>query len=135
MTNDLQGMAAGHCLYSLLCYATGGVVDDLIIYKQDKDKFLLVVNASNTDKDFQYLVKQAGSFKVELKNISDSTDFISLQGPEARKILQGICDQDLGQLDEDLVATGMSVLVVDALEIVDVDQDQCGAVPAGGSGQ
>jgi len=98
MTNDLRGLESGHCLYSLLCYNHGGVVDDLIIYKQDNDRFLLVVNASNSDKDFQHLAKQAGNFKVELKNISESTDLISLQGPDSRKILQGICDKDLTKL-------------------------------------
>ena len=68
MANDVSGLGIGHCLYSPLCYPDGGIVDDLIIYKQAADRFLLVVNASNIDKDLQWLATYQENFKVQSLN-------------------------------------------------------------------
>jgi aminomethyltransferase len=99
MTNDVSVMAPGDCLYSLMCYDDGGIVDDLFIYKLSKHNYLLVVNASNTDKDFLHLTEQKSNYDVMVNNISDSTSFISLQGPDSRNILAKLAGTEIAKLD------------------------------------
>ncbi len=99
MTNDVSLMAPGDCLYSVMCYDHGGVVDDLIIYKLGRQNYLLVVNAANTEKDYQHLTAQKNNYIVTLNNISKSTSFISLQGPEARIILEKLAGPEITKLD------------------------------------
>lgn len=88
LTNDITAKP-GKAVYSPMCYADGGTVDDLIVYKQNDDTFLLVVNASNTDKDFQWL-RDNRKGNVDIRNRSDEYAQIALQGPESEKILRGL---------------------------------------------
>jgi aminomethyltransferase len=90
MVNDITA-APGKAVYSPMCYPDGGTVDDLIIYKQNSDTYLLVVNASNTDKDFQWLCDNAAG-SVSIVNRSDEYAQLALQGPEAAAILAGLTD-------------------------------------------
>ncbi len=85
-TNDFLGMAAGACRYSPMCYDNGGTVDDLIVYKRADDDYLIIVNASNCDKDYQWFLahKTEG---VAIENISDSVAQLALQGPLYREVL------------------------------------------------
>ncbi len=98
VTNDVSKLADGQVLYTPMCYPEGGIVDDLLVYRHDQEHLLLVVNASNTDKDFAWIQETAKRFAVEVKNISAQTAQLALQGPLAEKILQRICDIDLSQL-------------------------------------
>lgn len=109
LTNDVAKMEAGQVIYSLMCYPDGGVVDDLLVYKQDDDKYMLVVNAGNKDKDWHWLQeqlkKQAGwnihnayNGKLILRDLSDEIGLLALQGPLAEEILAGICSVSLKDL-------------------------------------
>ena len=82
-TNDVRGLEGGRILYGMMCYPDGGTVDDLLVYKEFESGYLLVVNAANIEKDYQWLLSQADGFQVEIFNDSDSWGQIALQGPGA----------------------------------------------------
>ncbi len=87
VTNDVSTMADGAILYSVMCYDNGGIVDDLLIHRHNPEHFFLCVNASNTDKDFDWIVKQAEPFDVAVGNTSDQIAQLALQGPLAEAVL------------------------------------------------
>lgn len=85
-TNEIRGFKPGKVLYGMMCYPDGGTVDDLLVYREFlADHFLLVVNAANIAKDFDWIQKQAQGFDVRLDNASDRIGQIAVQGPEAEK--------------------------------------------------
>ena len=85
-TNDVCTLAPGKALYGMMLYPDGGVVDDLLVYREsESDHFLLVVNASNIAKDEQWMRDHAGGFDVRIDNQSDAWGQIAIQGPEAEK--------------------------------------------------
>ncbi len=98
-TNDVSVLEPGQAQYALLLYPSGGVVDDIIIYRRpDASGYFVVVNASNLDKDFAWLLQQRearGELDVTLTNISGDTGMIAIQGPKAVGILQQLTDADL----------------------------------------
>ncbi|MHB1652146.1 MAG: glycine cleavage system aminomethyltransferase GcvT [Desulfitobacteriaceae bacterium] len=98
ITNDAQRIADGQILYSPMCYANGGIVDDLLVYRHNLEHFYLVINASNADKDYAWMLEQVGDFAVILKNVSGETAQLALQGPLAEVILQKSADIDLSQI-------------------------------------
>ncbi|MHB8172238.1 MAG: glycine cleavage system aminomethyltransferase GcvT [Thermincolia bacterium] len=98
ITNDATKQAVKQILYSPMCYANGGVVDDLLVYKLAEDHYYLVVNASNTDKDFQWLIHNAQKLNVQVVNLSAQMAQIALQGPKAQEILQKLTDYNLTSL-------------------------------------
>ena len=84
VTNDIEKLSEGRILYTVMCYVDGGIVDDLLVHKIANDHFMLCVNASNTYKDFQWL----------LKNQIDGTVEVIVQGPKEKIIeLIGFCKQ------------------------------------------
>jgi len=97
MTNDVAKLTEGRAQYSLMCYENGGTVDDLLIYKKSDEHYLLVVNAANTEKDFEWL-KQHVFGDVELTNISAQIAQLALQGPLAEKVLQKLTTVDLSEI-------------------------------------
>ncbi|WP_310501331.1 glycine cleavage system aminomethyltransferase GcvT [Paenibacillus qinlingensis] len=96
-TNDVSKLVEGQCQYSLLCYPNGGVVDDLLVYKFSDDDYMLVINASNIEKDIAWL-QQHLTGQVELTNISDETALLALQGPRALDILAKLTDAPIETL-------------------------------------
>ena len=94
ITNDITSIENSQVIYSPMCYPDGGVVDDLLVYKYSGTKFLLVVNASNTDKDFDWIV-QNKSGDVQISNVSADYAQLALQGPKAQSILQKLTDYPL----------------------------------------
>jgi len=86
LTNDLRRIAVGQGQYTLLCNESGGILDDLIVYRVEPSVFLLIVNASNIEKDFTWMNARA-SKPVVLDNLSDKMAAIALQGPAATKVL------------------------------------------------
>ena len=96
-TQDVATIPEGLSNYALMCYADGGIVDDIFIYHLP-DRYLVVVNASNTGKDFAWMHQHAASFDVQLENISDRTAMIALQGPSAEQILARAADIDAAAL-------------------------------------
>lgn len=87
----------GKAVYSPMCYPDGGTVDDLIVYKQTDTKYLLVVNASNTEKDYQWL-EQNKTGRVTVLNRSAEMAQLALQGPKAVEILRQLMTEDPGQI-------------------------------------
>lgn len=88
-TNDVSRLSIGQAQYSLMCFEDGGVVDDLLVYKLSADQFMLVVNASNIDKDLQWLQDHLIG-DVVLENLSSETALLALQGPEAAAIISKV---------------------------------------------
>ena len=85
-TNNVTGIHDGKILYGMMLYPNGTVVDDLLVYKEfEAGKYLLVVNASNIAKDYEWICAQKDGYDVEVVNASDSWGEIALQGPEAEK--------------------------------------------------
>lgn len=90
-TNDIRGMEDGKILYGMMCYPDGGVVDDLLVYKEyAENHYLLVVNAANIDKDYDWMVSNKEGFDVVIDNRSGEWGQIALQGPDAEKTLLGV---------------------------------------------
>jgi aminomethyltransferase len=87
-TNDVAKLQIGQAQYSLLCYPDGGTVDDLLVYRLDKNDFMLVINAANIEKDIAWLKKQLTDERVTLENRSADIALLALQGPLAETILQ-----------------------------------------------
>jgi aminomethyltransferase len=96
VTNDVTKLVENQVMYSCMCYEHGGIVDDLLVYKL-KDHYLLVVNASNIDKDFAHIQSHAPD-DVKLTDISDSIALIAIQGPLAAEVTGKICDYPLDSL-------------------------------------
>ncbi|HZK43467.1 MAG TPA: glycine cleavage system aminomethyltransferase GcvT [Syntrophomonadaceae bacterium] len=94
VTNDIKNMQDKQIVYTFMCYPDGGVVDDLLVYKYDTDNYLLVVNASNLEKDLEW-IEQNVITGVKVNNVSDQFALIAIQGPLAQDILQKIADIDL----------------------------------------
>ena len=96
--NDVTKLEDGRAHYNGLLYPTGGFVDDIIIYRNGADDYFVVVNASNTDKDYEWLADMAKDMDVEVRNVSDQYAQLAVQGPEAQRILQGMTDVDLAAI-------------------------------------
>ena len=89
-TNDLRGIPAGKILYGMMCYENGGVVDDLLVYKMADDRFFLVINASNIDKDWAWIQQQAAGYDVALENQSEQYGELAVQGPQAEAVMEEV---------------------------------------------
>ena len=98
VTNDVERLSPGKALYTVMCYEDGGAVDDLIIYQVGDEEYLLCVNASNCDKDFEWMTGQAVGFDCILDNVSDRFGQLALQGPAALEIFKNASGEDLSAL-------------------------------------
>jgi len=96
-TNDAATLFNGKAQYSCLPNGKGGIVDDLIVYKIDEITFMLVVNASNIEKDWNW-ISSHNSFGVDMKDISDRTSLLAIQGPKAITTLQKLTDINLSEI-------------------------------------
>lgn len=103
VTGSVSGMEPGRCLYTILCYPDGGAVDDLVIYRRGEEKYLLVVNAANVEKDFAWISgdnPESGARKasVRIENHSDRWVQIAYQGPKSEEYLQELADANLADI-------------------------------------
>lgn len=96
-SNDASKLIDGKVQYTCLPNGTGGIVDDLLVYRLDEKSYLLVVNASNIEKDWNWISKH-NTYGVEMKNISDQTSLLAIQGPDALKTLQKLTDIKLSEI-------------------------------------
>ena len=97
-SNDVAKLTPGKVQYSCLPNATGGIVDDLLVYCVNDTKYMLVVNASNMAKDWAWLQQFAGNFDVRMTDVSEGTALLAVQGPLAAQALQSLTDLDLGAM-------------------------------------
>lgn len=94
-SNDASKLETGRAQYSCLPNETGGIVDDLIIYRVKEETYLLVVNASNIDKDWDHISKYNEDIGAEMRNISDDYSLLAIQGPRAAEAMQSLSSVDL----------------------------------------
>ena len=92
MTNDISKLKESGAQYTAMCYENGGTVDDLLVYKFAEDHYLLVVNASNTEKDYKWLAEHVED-DVQIENLSDKMAQVAIQGPLAEQVLQKLAKE------------------------------------------
>ncbi|MEX0773665.1 MAG: glycine cleavage system aminomethyltransferase GcvT [Balneolales bacterium] len=92
--NDASKLFPGKAQYSCMCYEGGGIVDDLLVYMISEDNYLLVVNASNIEKDYKWMIKN-NKYDAEITNLSDDVCLLAIQGPKAPEVVQKLTDLDL----------------------------------------
>jgi aminomethyltransferase len=97
-SNDASKLYDGKVQYSCLPNEDGGIVDDLLVYRVDEKTYMLVVNASNIEKDWDWISKY-NTWGVDMKNISDRTSLLAVQGPKAAEALQSLTDIDLASME------------------------------------
>ena len=97
-SNDASILVDGKVQYSCLPNENGGIVDDLLVYRINSEKYLLVVNASNIEKDWNW-ISRFNTKGVKMENISDATCLFAVQGPKAAKVLQNLTKADLGKME------------------------------------
>lgn len=96
-SNDASKLFDGRAQYSCLPNNDGGIVDDLLVYRIAEEEYLLVVNASNIEKDWNWIASH-NSYGVEMENISDSMSLLAVQGPKATETLQKLTDVNLSEV-------------------------------------
>lgn len=96
-TNDAATLTVGKAQYSCLPNENGGIVDDLIVYKMKEDQYLLVVNASNIEKDWNW-ISTKNDVGAEMRNISDNYSLLAIQGPKAVEAMQSLTSVDLAAI-------------------------------------
>lgn len=116
ITNDISVLQNNGVLYTLMCYPDGGVVDDLLVYKYNNEHYLLVINAGNIEKDYQWMLDNKGAYDFQIQNISHEISQVAIQGPKAELILQKITDMNLGEIKffyfkDDVKINGVNCLV------------------------
>lgn len=97
-SNDVSALYDGKVQYSCLPNDKGGIVDDLLVYRWNENEYYLVVNASNIEKDWNWL-QQNNTFGVEMENISDNLSLFAVQGPKAIDALKKLTDLDLNSME------------------------------------
>ncbi|CAM4126861.1 glycine cleavage system protein T [Bacillus manliponensis] len=115
MTNDVSILKVGGAQYTAMCYEDGGTVDDLLIYKRDEEDYLLVINASNIEKDYEWLASHVEG-NVTVTNVSPEIAQLAIQGPKAESILQKVTSEDLKEIKffkfkDDVAIDGIPALV------------------------
>lgn len=98
LTNDITKIEGGQSQYTLMCNEDGGCVDDLIATKLGDDRYLLVVNGANKDKDVEWIDKHIGDYDVTVTDRTEEFFIIAIQGPKAQEILQKFVDIDLDEI-------------------------------------
>lgn len=115
VTNDVAKLFPGRIVYSPMCYPTGGVVDDLLVYMRAADDYLVVVNASNIEKDVTWMQEHTSGFDVTLTDRSDDYALLAIQGPRAAEIVQALTGAKLGLIKyyhfTDATVAGVNCLV------------------------
>ena len=96
--NDVRKLTDGKIQYSAMCYEDGGIVDDLLVYKIADENYMLVVNASNKDKDLNWLVELNKKFGATIEDESDSMCLLAVQGPKSVEILQKLTEVNLSEI-------------------------------------
>ncbi len=106
ITNSVGKLKNGEICYSPMCYKNATIVDDLLAYRFSETKILLVVNASNTDKDYEWVKSQSKGYRVTIKNVSVNYAQLAFQGPKAENILKKISGVDLSKIPFYSFSTG-----------------------------
>ena len=98
LSNDTNLLTNDKAMYSALCNEEGGVIDDLVTYKLNENHYLLIVNAANTNKDYQWIRKHSSNFTVDVSNTSDKYGQLAIQGPRSRALINELVDVDVSHM-------------------------------------
>jgi aminomethyltransferase len=98
ITNDVSALLPNSAQYSVMCTQTGGIVDDFVLYRLETEKFLVVSNASNREKDYNWFIKNTKGFNVRIDDLSANVAMFAVQGPNAEETLQKISSEDLTKI-------------------------------------
>jgi len=98
ITNNVSTLSPNGAQYSVMCNEKGGILDDFVVYRLEAAKFLVVFNASNREKDYNWLVKNATGFDVKIEDISNDVAMFAVQGPNAERTLQQFSTEDLSKI-------------------------------------
>ena len=98
LSNDVSVLNKGQAQYNCIPNETGGIIDDLILYKFENNRYMMVVNASNIEKDWSFLMNK-NSYNAQLSNVSDSFSLMAIQGPNALKVLNPLFETNLNNID------------------------------------
>ncbi|SEH61666.1 aminomethyltransferase [Halobacillus karajensis] len=118
LTNDVSKLEPGKAQYTIMCYEDGGTVDDLIVYHLAEYKYLLVVNAANRVKDYEWLKKHIQGEEVTIEDVSDEYVQLAIQGPKAEQTLQTITDSDLSDIKFFRFKQGVTLKGVDGEALI-----------------
>ena len=99
ITNDVSKLSSNAAQYSVMCNESGGIMDDFVVYRFETERFMAVFNASNREKDYNWMAAHAKGFNVKIEQVSDDVGMLAVQGPNAEKILQKISAEDLSRIE------------------------------------
>lgn len=114
-TNDVSRINPGQVLYGMMLYPDGGTVDDLLVYKMAEDKYFLVINAANTDKDLEWIRKNTDGFDVCIEDASPRYSQLAVQGPEAETVMEQVLGINCKEL---IFYTFKTLTMADGQEII-----------------
>lgn len=97
-TNDVASLRPGQGHYSLMCNERGGIVDDVVVLRPEQTRFVVVFNAGNREKDFNWVNRAAQTFRVEVEDVSDRVALFAVQGPQARGIIESVTNMSFASL-------------------------------------
>lgn len=97
-TNDVSTLTPLSAHYSTMCSERGGIKDDFVLSRLAQEKFLIVYNAANREKDYEWLTKHSRAFEVDVEDVSDNIAMFAVQGPKAEQVLQKISSENLGTI-------------------------------------
>ncbi len=97
-SNDISNIKVGRAQYNCMINESGGIIDDLIVYRLETNKYLLVVNASNISKDWEWIVDKNDKFNCLISNLSDDISLLAIQGPKAESFCQNFTSVNLSLL-------------------------------------
>jgi len=98
ITNDVSTLSPNGAQYTVMCTESGGIVDDFVVYRMEKEKFLIVFNAGNREKDHSWFNRNSETFNVSIQNVSDNVAMLAVQGPYAERTLQKVSSEDLSKI-------------------------------------
>lgn len=110
-TNDVAELEPGKILYGMMLYEDGGTIDDLLVYKMDENDFLIVINAANIDKDWEWMQRNATGFELDLQNRSDFFGQLAIQGPSSESVMEEVLGLECKELTFYTVKTIGDVIV------------------------
>jgi aminomethyltransferase len=110
--NDASLLIDGRIQYSAMCYKDGGIVDDILVYRINEKKYMLVVNASNKDKDYQWMINN-NNFEVDISDESDDYSLLAVQGPNSKKVIEKLFGEII-----DLEYYHFRLIKIDGTEVI-----------------
>lgn len=114
LTNNIEDLNHGHCIYTMMCYENGTVVDDLLVYKYNDIKYLLVINASNDQKDVDWIRSKSTDFDVTIQHVSEEFGELAVQGPESEALLTA----EFGDVIKDISFFTFQELIYDDIPLI-----------------